>query len=70
MMINKPVSMEVFDKTTINVLIQTRNLLDELLETLDIISSPKSMKKIASAEEDVRKGRVRDFNEFLSELEE
>ena len=70
MTMDKSVSMSVFDQTTINVMIQTRNLLDELLETLDIMNSPKSMKKIISAEEDVRKGRVRDFSEFLSELGE
>ena len=63
-------SLPVFDQATVDVLIQTKNLLDELLETLDILSSPESMKKIAKAEEDVKKGRVRNFNEFLSELGE
>ena len=40
---------------------QTRDLLDELLETAEIASDEESMKKLEEAKEDVKKGRVRKF---------
>ena len=58
----------IFDKDAVELLLQTRNLLDEVLETMDIIADEKLMKKIAEAEMDVKDGRVRDFDEFLEEL--
>lgn len=61
-------SASIFDKDVVELLLQTRNLLDEVLETMDIIADEKLMKKIAEAEMDVKDGRVRDFDEFLEEL--
>ncbi|RLG32160.1 hypothetical protein DRN98_05690 [Methanosarcinales archaeon] len=61
-------SASIFDKDAVELLLQTRNLLDEVLETMDIIADEKLMKKIAEAEMDVKDGRVRDFDEFLEEL--
>ena len=61
-------SASIFDKDAVELLLQTRNLLDEVLETMDIIADEKLMKKIAEAEMDVKDGRARDFDEFLEEL--
>jgi hypothetical protein len=45
-----------------------RNYLDGILETLDVMSNPKTMKKIAQAEKEMREGKVRDFDGFLRGL--
>lgn len=61
-------SFEVFDENIIKLLIETRDLLDELLETLDIMSSPETMRDIEEAEKEVKEGKIRDLEAFLEEL--
>ena len=50
----------VFDPATVKALIQTRDLLDELLDTLDVMSN----------EENVKKGRVKNWEQFLKEVKD
>jgi len=57
--------MVLFEEDTIHTLVQTRDLLEEILETLDIMADEESMKKISMAEKDAKEGRTRDFDEFL-----
>ncbi|HDI01251.1 MAG TPA: hypothetical protein ENF78_02360 [Candidatus Bathyarchaeota archaeon] len=45
-------------------------LLEEVLETLEILADKELMKALKEAEEDVRAGRVRDYEEFIKELRE
>jgi len=45
-------------------------LLEELIETLEILEDKNTMKAIKEAEEDVKAGRVRNYNEFIKELKE
>jgi len=45
-------------------------LLEELLETLEILADQELMEAIREAEEDVEAGRVRDYEEFIRELRE
>jgi len=59
---------EVFDENIIKLLIETRDLLDELLETLDIMSSPETLRDIEEAEKEVKEGKIRDLEAFLEEL--
>lgn len=56
------------DEKTIRNLILIRNYLDEVLESLDVMSNPKTMKKIAQAEKEMKEGKVRDFDDFLRDL--
>ncbi|HIJ97775.1 TPA: hypothetical protein H1009_01670 [archaeon] len=58
-----------FDKEVINELHKTQALLEELMETIDILNSPEEMKKLEEAEADKREGRVRKFSEFLKEID-
>ncbi len=51
-------------KKEFKTIAETRNLLDELLETLDILADNESMKKLAEAKENVKKGRLHGFNEL------
>ncbi len=48
-------------KDELRMLTETRNLLDELLETLDILGDPESMTKLDEAQADVRRGRLHDL---------
>ncbi|MBU3902565.1 MAG: hypothetical protein KKE04_04270 [Candidatus Thermoplasmatota archaeon] len=58
----------VFDKDAVKVLINTRDLLEEMIETIDILADEEMMRKIDIAEKDVKDGKVRDFDDFLEEL--
>jgi hypothetical protein len=61
-------SLYALDEKTIRNLVLIRNYLDEILETLDVMSNPKIMKKIAQAEKEMKEGKVRDFDDFLRDL--
>ena len=50
------------------LLIKISNLLEELIETLEVLEDEETMKSIKKAEENVKAGRVRDYDEFLKEL--
>lgn len=53
----------------IKLITETRGLLEELLETLEIMGDKNLMKEIRKAQEDIKEGRVRDFDEFVKELD-
>ena len=59
----------VFDKEVISELHKTQTLLEELIETIDILNSPEEIKKLEEAEKDKKEGRVRKFSEFLKEID-
>jgi len=48
--------------------LRVNSLLEELLETLDVLEDEGAMNSIREAEEDVNAGRVRDYTEFVEEL--
>ena len=50
------------------LLLRVSNLLEELIETLEVLEDEETMKSIKKAEEDVKAGRVRDYDEFIREL--
>jgi PHD/YefM family antitoxin component YafN of YafNO toxin-antitoxin module len=52
------------------LLLKVSGLLEEIIETLEILADEDTVKSIREAEEDVKAGRVRDYNEFLKELKQ
>ncbi len=44
------------------------NLLEETVETFNILEDKEAMASIKRAEKDVQANRVRDYDEFLAEL--
>lgn len=50
------------------LLVKTNRLLEELLETIDILEDKKTMQALREAERDVEAGRVRRYDEFIEEL--
>ena len=52
------------------LLLKVSSLLEEIIETLEILEDEETMKSIKQSEEDVKAGRVRGYNEFLKELKE
>jgi len=52
------------------LLLKVSSLLEEILETLDILEDEDTMKSIREAEEDVKTGRVRSYDEFIKELQQ
>jgi hypothetical protein len=50
------------------LLLKVSRLLEEVIETLEILADENTIKSLKEAEGDVKAGRVRDYNEFLKEL--
>ena len=50
------------------LLLKVSKMLKEIIETLEIYDDEDTMKAIEEAEEDVKAGRVRSYNEFVKEL--
>ena len=50
------------------LLLKVSNLLEEIIETFEILKDEEAIKSIKEAEKDVKGGRVRDYDEFLKEL--
>jgi len=56
------------DKEVIEHIMQTRDLLEELLETIDVVTDEKLMLAIEEAEEEVKRGKTRPLKSFVKEL--
>ncbi|MDR2707540.1 MAG: hypothetical protein LBB87_02170 [Nitrososphaerota archaeon] len=52
------------------LLVKVSGLLEELVETFNILEDKETMARLKEAEEDIKAGRVRDYNDFLKELKE
>ena len=52
------------------LLLKVSSLLEEIIETFDILEDEDAMKSVREAEEDVKAGRIRGYNEFIKELRE
>jgi hypothetical protein len=52
------------------LLLRVNALLEELIETFDILEDGEAMRSIRESEEDVKAGRVRGYGEFIGELRE
>lgn len=50
------------------LLLKVSSLLEEIIETLDILEDKDTMKSIKAAEEDIKAGRIRSYKDFLKEL--
>ena len=50
------------------LLLKVSDLLEEVIETLDILKDEDAMRSIREAEKDVKAGRVRGYEEFIAEL--
>ena len=52
------------------LLLKVSKMLEEIIETIEILEDQETMKAIKEAEEDVKAGRVRDYNDLLKELKQ
>ena len=50
------------------LLLRVNQLLEEVLETLEVMSDKETVEAIREAEGDVKAGRVRGYDEFVEEL--
>jgi len=50
------------------LLLKVSTLLEELIETFDILKDKEAMTAIREAEEDLKAGRVKDYDELIEEL--
>jgi len=50
------------------LLLKVSSLLEEIIETFEVLEDGDVMKSIREAEEDVKAGRVRGYDEFIEEL--
>ena len=54
-------------KDDVEMLLKLRDFLDDLIETIEVMSDEELLKEIEEALEDVRKGRLVTWEEFLRE---
>ena len=52
------------------LLMRVYELLEEIVESLEILEDRDLLRSIGEAEEDVRAGRLRDYDDFIEELRE
>jgi len=50
------------------LLLETRDLIEDLLETLDVLSNPDEVARIKEAESEIREGKGRPLSELKDEL--
>jgi len=56
----------ILSKHEIELLVHTRALLEEILETLEISSDPQTSKALREGLRDLKAGRVRPYRELFS----
>ena len=70
-MSSRPVLVELatmLKKQEVELLLSTRELLDEILETLELSNDARTSKAIKEGLKDVKAGRVRPYRDFVREL--
>ncbi|MCJ7457247.1 hypothetical protein MUP07_11000 [Candidatus Bathyarchaeota archaeon] len=58
----------LLDKSQLALIRETRDLLEQLLETMDVMKDKKLMHDIALSRKEARKGKTRAFRTLLEEL--
>ena len=56
------------DKSQLALIKETRDLLEQLLETMDVMKDKKLMHDIALSRKEASRGRIRTFRSLLEEL--
>jgi len=49
-------------------LMELRERLTEIIETIDLLLNPEALEGLREAEEDIKAGRLRDWEEFLKDI--
>ncbi|RLE79515.1 MAG: hypothetical protein DRJ51_04300 [Thermoprotei archaeon] len=44
-----------------------RNMLEEIIETVDLLLNPEALEGLAEAEKDAEEGRIRDWDESMKD---
>ena len=58
----------IFDRDVLKLLLQMRDLLEEILETIDILADKELMDAIVESEKEIKEGKTRDFRDLIKEL--
>lgn len=58
----------ILRREEVELLSRTRDILDEILETLEIASDRRTLKSLREGLRDMKAGRVRPYAEFAREL--
>jgi len=67
-MVKMEESISIMDSKDRKLLLETRNLIEELLETLDVMSNPDEVARIKEAEAEMKEGKGRPLSELENEL--
>ena len=52
------------------LLVKVSSLLEELVETINVLEDPEAVKAIKHADKDAKTKKTRDYDEFLAELKQ
>lgn len=61
-------SVSIMDSKDRRLLLKTRNLIEELLETMDVLSNPDEVARVREAELEMKEGKGRPLSELENEL--
>lgn len=61
-------SVSIMDSKDRRLLLKTRNLIEELLETMDVLNSPDEVARVREAELEMKEGKGRPLSELENEL--
>jgi hypothetical protein len=67
-MMMKELTTLLVDKSQLALIRETRDLLEQLLETMDVMKDKKLMREIALSRNEARRGKTRTFRTLLEEL--
>jgi hypothetical protein len=67
-MMMKELTTLLVDKSQLALIRETRDLLEQLLETMDVMKDKKLMREIALSRREARRGKTRAFRTLLEEL--
>ena len=62
------VLLKMLTEEEIQKLREVHDILEEVVETLDLLLDKEALKKLEEAEQDIKEGKIRKWKEFIKEI--
>ncbi|RLE90647.1 MAG: hypothetical protein DRN04_14620 [Thermoprotei archaeon] len=63
------VLLKMLTEEEVQKLREVRDILEEVVETLDLLLDKEALKKLEEAEQDIKEGKIRKREEFIKEIQ-
>ena len=61
---------QIITKEDMKKLEEIRNMIEDIMETIDILLNKEAIQKIKEAEQDIKQGKIKEWKQFLKEIKE